>query len=104
VSTGSAAARWAPLLANAVAPGILDRYLARTGFQSQQTPEDRDPDQPVNLWEPADEKTDFGTRGVFSDRSKGSSVQVWASHHHWLFGAAGTAAGAGLIALLKRRS
>lgn len=92
------------LLANAVAPGILDRYLARTGFQSQQTPEDRDPDQPVNLWEPADEKTDFGTRGVFSDRSKGSSVQVWASHNHWLFGAAAAAAGAGLIALLKRRS
>src|SRR5690349_23148800 len=25
------------LLANAVAPGVLDRYLARTGYRSQQT-------------------------------------------------------------------
>ena len=40
----------ATLLANAVAPGLLDRYLARTGFSSQQTgtTEDRRPaGQPV---------------------------------------------------------
>ncbi|MFI5085531.1 MAG: SDR family oxidoreductase, partial [Actinomycetales bacterium] len=37
------------LLANAIAPGLLDRYLAKTGFSSQQTPERHDPDQPVNL-------------------------------------------------------
>src|SRR5437764_5773710 len=40
----------ATLLANAVAPGILDRYLARTGYKSQQTDEPHDPDQPANLW------------------------------------------------------
>ena len=42
------------LMANAVVPGLLDRYLGRTGFSSQQTGEPRADDQPVNLWEPAD--------------------------------------------------
>jgi NAD(P)-dependent dehydrogenase (short-subunit alcohol dehydrogenase family) len=31
------------LAANAVAPGLLDRYLAKTGFGSQQTDQPRDP-------------------------------------------------------------
>ena len=59
------------LIANAVAPGILDRYLARTGFSSQQTDEDRDPDQPVNLWSPADGPggRDFGAHGAFDHRA-----------------------------------
>lgn len=95
------------LIANAIAPGILDRYLGRTGFSSQQTPEDRDPEQPVNLWEPADETADFGTRGVFSDRSKDVSLQLWASHNHGTLAALGAGlgagVGAGLIALLRRR-
>ena len=42
------------LAANAVVPGLLDRYLARTGFASQQTDQPKDPDAPANLWEPAD--------------------------------------------------
>ena len=40
------------LVANAIAPGLLDRYLARTGFDSQQTDRARPRDQPANLWEP----------------------------------------------------
>src|ERR671939_617815 len=38
----------ATLLANAVAPGLLDRYLARNGIGSQQTPQPADPDRPDN--------------------------------------------------------
>ncbi len=44
----------ATLLANAVAPGLLDRYLARTAFASQQTGTPEPPLAPVNLWHPAD--------------------------------------------------
>src|SRR4051794_2799727 len=70
-------ARWVGLstagtiLANRVAGGLLDRYLARTGFSSQQTGEPRDPDQPVNLWEPADGAggRDHGAHGQFDDRA-----------------------------------
>lgn len=83
------------LAANAIAPGILDRYLAKTGFKSQQTSQPRDPDQPANLWEPADADRDFGTHGVFDKRSTDRSLQVWASQHHGTLGAAA----AGLVAL-----
>jgi hypothetical protein len=76
------------LIANAVAPGLLDRYLAKTGFKAQQTPEPRSADQPVNLWEPADSAKDFGTHGIFDRRSSARSAQLWASQHHGAVGAA----------------
>ncbi|MEV6844186.1 SDR family oxidoreductase [Actinoplanes sp. NPDC051411] len=86
------------LLANALAPGILDRYLARTGFDSQQTDERRDPGQPVNLWEPADgrHEADAGAHGEFDDKSTNRSFQLWASQHHGLLAAAGGALAVGL--------
>ncbi len=86
------------LLVNAIAPGLLDRYLAKTGFDSQQTDERRDPDQPVNLWEPADgpQGRDFGAHGAFDDRAWSRSPQLWASQHHGLL--AGVAAGAVAVA------
>ncbi|GAA1977187.1 SDR family oxidoreductase [Nocardioides panacihumi] len=79
----------ATLIANAVAPGVLDRYLARTGFKGQQTDEPRSPDQPANLWKPADgpDGHDYGAHGSFDDRSHGRSLQVWASQHHGAVGA-----------------
>ena len=87
----------ATLIANAVAPGLLDRYLARTGFDAQQTKSEKPADQPANLWEPADgsEGRDFGSHGLFDDRAHQRSFQVWASQHHGLLAAAG---GAGLLA------
>jgi NAD(P)-dependent dehydrogenase (short-subunit alcohol dehydrogenase family) len=82
------------LIANAVVPGVLDRYLARTGFKAQQTPQPRNPDQPANLWEPADEEKDFGAHGIFDARSAGDSVQQRASQHRTAL----IAAGAGVLA------
>ncbi len=58
----------ATLLGQRVMPAVLDRYLGRTGYSSQQTNEDAT-DHPVNLWEPADDSTDFGAHGTFDDRS-----------------------------------
>jgi short-subunit dehydrogenase len=85
------------LLANAVAPGVLDRYLARTGFSGQQTDEPRDADQPTNLFEPVDGagEPDAGAHGSFDDQAKTRSPQLWASQHHGLLAAA---AGGGLAA------
>jgi NAD(P)-dependent dehydrogenase (short-subunit alcohol dehydrogenase family) len=84
----------ATLAANAVIPGVLDRYLARTGFDSQQTDDPQPPDAPANLWKPADGPNghDFGAHGRFDDRSHSRSAQVWASQHHGGLGAAGAAA------------
>jgi NAD(P)-dependent dehydrogenase (short-subunit alcohol dehydrogenase family) len=95
----------ATLAANAIAPGLLDRYLARTGFDSQQTDRPRDPNQPVNLWDPADGDggQDFGAHGAFDGQSKATSRQLWASQHHGLLGAV-AAAGAGLLAAAVARA
>jgi NAD(P)-dependent dehydrogenase (short-subunit alcohol dehydrogenase family) len=95
----------ATLAANAIAPGLLDRYLARTGFSSQQTPQPRDPDQPANLWKPADgqDGQDFGAHGIFDDQAKTRSAQVWASQHHGVLGAAVGAAAVGVLAAARLR-
>ena len=93
----------ATLAANALMPGLLDRYLGRTGFDAQQTAQPRDPQAPVNLWEPADRDQDFGAHGIFDDTSHPRSTQLWASQHHGAV-AAGVAAVAGLgLALWRRR-
>ncbi|HEU0086199.1 MAG TPA: SDR family oxidoreductase [Pseudonocardiaceae bacterium] len=95
------------LIANKLVPGLLDRYLARTGYRSQQTGQPRDPDQPANLWAPADGPTgrDFGAHGEFDARATGRSVQVWASQHHGLLGALGAASALlGVVAARAQRS
>ncbi|GAA3627958.1 SDR family oxidoreductase [Kineosporia mesophila] len=78
VGTGSAKT----ILGNAVIPAVLDRYLARTGFSSQQTSDPRPPDQPSNLWEPADGEggKDFGSHGIFDDQARTFSKQQWVAH------------------------
>ena len=96
------------LAANAIAPGLLDRYLARTGFDSQQTENPRPADQPVNLWEPADGSggRDYGAHGIFDDTSTNRSFQLWGSEHHGLLGgtaAAALAAAAGAAVRRLRR-
>jgi NAD(P)-dependent dehydrogenase (short-subunit alcohol dehydrogenase family) len=93
----------ATLVANAVAPGLLDRYLARTGYGAQQTQEPKPAGQPVNLWEPADGERgrDFGAHGLFDDRSHPRSAQVWASQHHGLLAAVALGGAAAATALVR---
>jgi NAD(P)-dependent dehydrogenase (short-subunit alcohol dehydrogenase family) len=94
----------ATLAANAIAPGLLDRYLGRTGFSSQQTDQPRDPDQPANLWEPADGTggRDFGSHGAFDSKAKPRSAQLWLSHHHGVVGAAVGAVAGAAVAITRR--
>ncbi|MGY1439250.1 SDR family oxidoreductase [Streptomyces reniochalinae] len=82
------------LLGDKFAPGLLDRYLALTGFKGQQTDHERAPSQPDNLWKPADQQHDYGAHGEFDDEASERSYQLWASHHHGLLAALGTAAAA----------
>ena len=93
------------LAGNAIAPGLLDRYLARTGFAAQQTEQRKDPDAPVNLWEPADgpDGKDFGAHGIFDNKATNSAPQLWASQHHGLLAAAASGVLAGAAALLLGR-
>jgi NAD(P)-dependent dehydrogenase (short-subunit alcohol dehydrogenase family) len=97
----------ATILANKIVPALLDRYLARTGYDSQQTAQQAEPGRPDNLWAPVDDAAghDHGARGVFDDRSHDRSPQLWMSHHAGaLTGAvAGSAILGGVLAARRAR-
>jgi NAD(P)-dependent dehydrogenase (short-subunit alcohol dehydrogenase family) len=82
----------ATLVVNAVAPGLLDRYLARTGFDAQQT------DQPKP---PGQDGRDFGAHGLFDEKAHARSPQVWASQHHGTLAVVGAGLVAGAAALAR---
>ncbi|MER7502874.1 SDR family oxidoreductase [Nonomuraea pusilla] len=94
----------ATLLAQKAAPALVDRYLARTGITSQLTDEEP-PTGVSNLWEPADEDTDYGAHGTFDRRSHGHSPQLWLSQHRRpvLLSLAGALTAAAVAARLARR-
>lgn len=72
----------ATVVANRLVPGLLDRYLARTGFDSQQTDEPAPPNhRSGNLYQPGDESTDVGAHGEFDDRATNRSVQLWVAQN-----------------------
>ena len=78
------------IVGNKIAPGVVDLYLARTGFGAQQTDDPVPPDRLDNLFEPA--PGDFAAHGRFDNRSRSRSVQLWATtHRRWLIGAAAAA-------------
>jgi len=66
------------IVGNKIAPRLLDRYLGHTGYESQQTDQPEDPARPDNLWQAVDAERDFGARGSFDTRARGSSIQLWA--------------------------
>ncbi|WP_037358664.1 SDR family oxidoreductase [Amycolatopsis orientalis] len=94
----------ATLLANAVAPGLLDRYLARTGFGAQQTGQPQRPGQPANLWEPADGPRgfDYGAHGEFDEQAKAHDIQPVLSRHHGAVAAGLTASVLAVGELVRR--
>jgi NAD(P)-dependent dehydrogenase (short-subunit alcohol dehydrogenase family) len=73
----------ATILGQKVAAGLLDRYLARTGYDSQQTDQAAPGGRPDNLWEPLDdaEGTDHGAHGAFDEHSTPRSYQTLAARH-----------------------
>jgi short-subunit dehydrogenase len=91
---------WATIVANRVAPGLLDRYLGRTGFDSQQSDESEDRDRLDNLYRAL--RGGRGARGRFDDRARDRSAQLWLTTHR-AAAALGVAGGAVLVALARRR-
>ncbi len=67
------------ILGNAVVPGIADRYLARTGYDAQQTDRPLDPDRPDNLFAPVPGRQ--AAHGPFDEESRGRSVQLTMVKH-----------------------
>jgi NAD(P)-dependent dehydrogenase (short-subunit alcohol dehydrogenase family) len=78
-----------------LAPALVDRYLARTGFDAQQTDQPLDPEGHDNLFTPVEE--DRGAHGPFDDQARGSSIQYWLTKNRGVIALAAlgaTAAGA----------
>lgn len=69
------------IVGNKVAPRLLDQYLGRKGYASQQTSEREDPQRRDNLWMPLDVNEDFGAHGSFDSRARRFSMQLWADLH-----------------------
>ncbi|NHC16456.1 short-chain dehydrogenase, partial [Motilibacter sp. E257] len=61
------------ILGDKVAPGLLDRYLGRTGLDSQQVDEPEVPGRPDNLYAPL--PGDHGAHGAFDDQAKPRTVE-----------------------------
>ncbi len=90
------------IIGDKIAPGFADWYLARNGYDAQQTNEPVEPDRRDNLWEPV--PGDHGAHGTFGDRATASSPQLWVSMNRKWLGIAGAGlAGLVLGALIKRK-
>ena len=88
------------IVANKIVPGLVDRYLARTGYDSQQYDGPEDPNRANNLWEPV--PGDHGAHGDFDARAQDWSPQLWSSEHRaWLMAGAAGLVIAGLFAFYK---
>lgn len=69
-------------------PGLLDYYLARIGYNAQQTDQPVDPNRPNNLYDSV--PGDYGAHGEFDRQARRASVQLWLNMYRgWLalFGA-----------------
>ena len=90
------------IVANKIAPGFLDHFLARTGYDSQQYDGPEDRNRPDNLWQPV--PGDHGAHGAFDARARSWSPQLWTSEHRTLISLAALTLGiSGLLAFLRNK-
>ena len=90
------------IVANKIAPGLLDHFLARTGYDSQQYDGPEAPNRPHNLWESV--PGDHGAHGAFDTRAQSWSPQLWSNEHRgWLLFGVATLVIAGLAAITGRK-
>ena len=84
-------------------PGLLDRYLAGSGYEGQMTEEFEDPVRPDNLYEPVE--IDPGAHGRFDDRAiDDAPLPAPIAHPGWTaVASAGALALAGLAWRVSRR-
>lgn len=89
------------ILGNKLAPWLAERYLARTGYDSQQTDDPVDPERPDYLFESV--PGDRGAHGVFDEEARESDLQLWATKNRGWLALAGTGL-VGITCALVRKS
>jgi NAD(P)-dependent dehydrogenase (short-subunit alcohol dehydrogenase family) len=92
----------AAIVGQKFAPGVLDRYLGRTGYESQQIQgKPRDPNALDDLYDYVPGV--YSARGRFDDCSRRTSAEVFvALHRAWFLAAAALVVAAGGALLAKR--
>jgi len=91
----------ATILGSALAPWLADRFLARTGFDGQQTDEAGEAYRKDNLFEPVAALAT--TRGPFNARAHGRSLQLFANTHRKAGAVVGAGVAVGLLLLGRRQ-
>jgi hypothetical protein len=90
------------VLANRIAPGLIDRYLAKSGYSGQMTQEHLPADAPSNLFHPV--PGPYAAHGRFDARSRSASWEVFTSRHRTaMWAAIGIAALWGVRHAARRR-
>jgi short-subunit dehydrogenase len=87
------------ILANRIAPGLIDRYLASAGYKGQLTDEPLALDAPDNLFEPV--AGNYGAHGRFDGESKTGSWEMFTDRHRtafWIVAALGLIGGVHALA------
>lgn len=73
---------WRVILANKFIPGLLDHWLAKNGYEKQQTLEPLEPNHPDNLFQP---QTNYRMHGRFDNEARSTSGQLWLTmHRNWV--------------------
>ena len=88
------------IVGNKIAPELLDHYLGRTGYESQQHDGPADPKRPNNLWKPV--RGDHGAHGDFDDRASDHSVQLWLDTNRLWLALGGLGAAATIFGAIKK--
>ena len=83
------------IVGDKLAPGMADRYLAKTGYESQQVPDHPIGERPDNLFKPVCDLA--ATHGMFDDRAHSHSLQLRLTTHRRTLAAAGVV-GIGVLA------
>ena len=92
---------WKAILANKIAPGFLDTYLAKTGYSSQMRGEVRPENAPSNLFEPVPGHQ--AAHGSFDSQAAGESGTLWYDENRSAVLAGAAVLGAALLLMLRPR-
>ncbi len=89
------------ILANRIAPGLIDRYLAKAGYAGQLTDETLPSGSPANLFEPV--PGPYGAHGRFDSQARLGSWEMFTDRHRIALGALGAVLGVGVLHQLAKR-
>jgi short-subunit dehydrogenase len=91
------------ILANRIAPGLLDHYLAKAGYSGQLTDQSKQADAPANLFQTV--PGPYQAHGRFDAQASGHSWEMVTDRHRdALFGALLALGGLALAVLMNGRS